>query len=54
MGKHEASEPRRSVGYRLARRALNPVVHLITLVTLHSAALVIVDKTPLLSLLLIH
>ena len=32
MGKHEAPEPKRSVGQRLARHALNPVVHIIPLV----------------------
>jgi hypothetical protein len=54
MGKHEAPEPKRSVGQRLARYALHPVVHIITLVTLHSMALVVVEKTPLLTLLFIH
>ena len=54
MGRHEAPEPKRSVGHRLARHAFHPVVHIITLVSLHSAALLVVERTPLLSLLLIH
>lgn len=51
MGKHEAAEPKGSRRRTIARHALHPVVHIITLVTLHSAALLVVDKTPLLSLL---
>ena len=54
MGKHQAPEPKRSVGHRLARHALHPVVHIVALVTLHSAALLVVEKTPLLTLLLLH
>lgn len=51
MGKHEAPEPKRST---IMRHALHPAVHIVTLVSLHSAALLIVEKTPLLTLLLIH
>jgi hypothetical protein len=54
MGKHEAPEPKRSVRDTIMRHALHPVVHIVTLVSLHSAALLIVEKTPLLTLLLIH
>lgn len=60
MGKHEAAEAKneantkKSVARYLARHALHPVVHIVTLVSLHVAALVVVEKTPLLSLLLIH
>jgi hypothetical protein len=54
MGKHEAPTPKRSIGRTLARHAMHPVVHIVTLVTLHVVALVVVDKTPLLALLLIH
>lgn len=58
MGKHEARRPasaaKKSVARHLARHALHPVVHIVTLVSLHVAALVVVEKTPLLSLLLIH
>jgi hypothetical protein len=54
MGKHEAAEAKKSVAHHLARHALHPVVHIVTLVSLHVAALVVVEKTPLLSLLLIH
>lgn len=54
MGKHEASAAKKSVARHLARHALHPVVHIVTLVSLHVAALVVVEKTPLLSLLLIH
>lgn len=54
MGKHEAPEPKGSRRRSIARHALHPVVHIITLVALHIAALVVIDKTPLLTLLLIH
>ena len=58
MGKHEAAaaknEAKKSVARHVARHALHPVVHIATLVSLHVAALVVVEKTPLLSLLLIH
>ena len=50
MGKHEAPEAKKSV----ARHALHPVVHIVTLVSLHVSALVVIEKTPLLHLLLIH
>jgi hypothetical protein len=54
MPKHQAPQPKRSLGRTLARHAMHPVVHIITLVSLHVAAMVVVDKTPLLTLLLIH
>jgi hypothetical protein len=54
MGKHEAPEPKRPVRHTIVRHALHPAVHIITLVSLHSAALLVVEKTPLLTLLLIH
>jgi hypothetical protein len=60
MGKHEAPEtpetpePKRSTRHRIADAALHPVVHIITLVSLHSAALLLIDKTPLLTLLFLH
>lgn len=58
MGKHEARRQaigaKKFVARHLARHALHPVVHIVTLVSLHVAALVVVEKTPLLSLLLIH
>lgn len=54
MGKHEAPTPKRSLGRTLAHHAMHPVVHIITLVTLHVVAFVVVDKTPLLALLFLH
>jgi hypothetical protein len=54
MGKHEAPEPKSSRRRALARHALHPVVHIATLVALHTAALLVLDKTPLLALLLLH
>ncbi len=54
MGKHEAPEPKRSLRRRIARHALHPATHIITLVALHTIALVLIDKTPLLGLMLLH
>jgi hypothetical protein len=54
MGKHEAPEPKRSVRHTIARHALHPAVHILTLVSLHNAALLVVENTPLPTLLLIH
>jgi len=54
MGKHEAAEPKRPIHCRIMRHALHPVTHIIALVSLHSIALLVVEKTPLLTLLLIH
>jgi hypothetical protein len=54
MGKHEAPEPKRSLRSRLARHALHPAIHIITLVALHTIALVVIDKTPLLALMFLH
>ena len=54
MGKHEVPQPKRSVRHSLTRRALHPVTHVITIVMLHVAALTVIEKTPLLTLLLLH
>ena len=54
MGKHEAPELKPTVARRVAHHAMHPIVHIITLVMLHAAALVLIEKTPLLSLLFIH
>jgi hypothetical protein len=57
MGKHEAPEapePKRSTRRRIADAAMHPVVHIITLVSLHSAALLVIEMTPLLTLLFLY
>jgi hypothetical protein len=54
MGKHEIPQPKESVARTVARTAMHPMVHIITLVTLHVVALCVIDKTPLLALLFIH
>ncbi|GLL03720.1 hypothetical protein [Dactylosporangium matsuzakiense] len=35
-------------------RALHPVTHILALLSLHIAALTIIEKTPLLALMLLH
>lgn len=54
MGKHESPEPKMSRRRAIARHALHPVVQIATLVALHTAALLVLDKTPLLAGLLPH
>ncbi|WP_433304268.1 hypothetical protein ACQP2F_14485 [Actinoplanes sp. CA-030573] len=54
MGKHRAPEPPRPLHRRLAKHAMHPLAHLAGLIALHCAALLLRDKTPLLSLLLLH
>jgi hypothetical protein len=54
MGRHEAPEPIRPLRQRLLRHAMHPLTHLLTLLSLHIAALTLIDKTPLLTLLLLH
>ncbi|MDP9792584.1 hypothetical protein J2S43_001096 [Catenuloplanes nepalensis] len=50
----EATTPWRRRARRLAAHALHPVVQVAALVSLHSAALLVVEKTPLLALLSLH
>ncbi|GIF69355.1 hypothetical protein Ais01nite_73900 [Asanoa ishikariensis] len=52
MGKHEAVEPKRPIHRRIMRHALHPVAHILALVSLHSVALLVVEKSPLLALLI--
>jgi hypothetical protein len=54
MGKHETPETTTSLARRATRHALHPIVHLLTLVTLHVVALGVIEKTPLLTLLFVH
>jgi hypothetical protein len=55
MGEHEVtSTPKQSLGRTLARHAMHPVVHIITLVSLHVVAFAVVEKTSLLTLLFRH
>lgn len=55
MGKHEASKRNTSLSRRLARHAMHPAAHILTLVSLHVAALAVLgfaQKLPLLTAVL--
>lgn len=55
MGKHEAPETSTSLSRRVARHALHPATHILTLISLHVAALAVLalaEDLPVLSLLL--
>lgn len=55
MGKHEAPETATTLSRRVARHALHPATHILTLVSLHVAALGVLgfaEKLPVLSVLL--
>ena len=54
IAQHAAAERRHRKARTIARHALHPVVHVATLVTLHSAALLVLEKTPVLALLSLH
>ncbi|MBG0568793.1 hypothetical protein [Actinoplanes aureus] len=51
MPKHESAESQPTRLRRAARHALHPVSHVTSLVTLHAAALLVIEKTPVHSLL---
>ena len=58
MGKHEAPRqhtPARQIGHKAAKVAGHHVTHLVTIVSLHTAALLILQKSPILLILgLVH
>lgn len=54
VARHAATERRHGRFRTVAKHAMHPVGHIVTLVTLHVAALSVIDKTPLLALLSLH
>jgi hypothetical protein len=52
VAKHEQPEDPRARYRRLARHALHPFTHIAALIGLHLVAVTILEKTPLIDLLL--
>ncbi|MET7397335.1 hypothetical protein ABZS66_28005 [Dactylosporangium sp. NPDC005572] len=54
VAQHAATERPHRKTRTIAKHALHPVVHVAGLVSLHVAALGVIDKTPLLAVLSLH